>query len=183
MFRHSLLPIIFLFALFVIALTVSAWTDPTQAPPNCPATDTPCLSPVRIGSASAQTDGTTNPSIWINDTAVSGGNLLELEDGGANRFIVEEDGDVGIGASAPAQRLDVSGRARLRRTTGGAGSIDFIAAVGDGTSRTGDALCDSSLGANDADAICLGHWTSALAATTCGTAQTNSRALCVIAGD
>jgi hypothetical protein len=95
-----------------------------------------------------------------------------------------KDGDVGIGTTSPGAKLEVAGGGvRIKETVGTAGSVDMFVAVGNATSRTGTALCESSLGANDVDAVCLGHWTSALVESTCATSLANSRALCVIVGD
>jgi len=75
-----------------ISYFVFAWTEPTQAPPggNVPA-------PLNVGSAGQ---------------SKAGG--LILNTGGAATGLIVQYGNVGIGTTAPTQKLDVNGTIRLR---------------------------------------------------------------------
>lgn len=98
---------------------------------------------------------------------------------------------VGIGTetTSPSAKLEIAGmgsagsQLKLKKASGINGSVNLFVAIGDGSSRTGTALCESSLGANDPDAVCLGHWASTGEESSCATSLTSSRALCAIFGD
>lgn len=47
---------------------------------------------VSLGPATADTDTSANPSLFINDTG--GGNLLQLQSGGTDRFVIDTSGDL-----------------------------------------------------------------------------------------
>jgi len=93
------------------------------------------------------------------------------------------EGKVGISTTAPGANLEIASAAqnalRLKKTAGAAGSVDLFPAVGDATTRTGTALCQTVVGA----AVCLGHWQSTGTASTCITSIANGRALCTNFGD
>jgi len=146
----------------LVATIIYAWTEPTVVPPGGNVS-----ASINVGGDSQYKSG-----------ALGIGGVFR---GYSNGIF---DGNVGIGTASPNQKLEVaSGIIRVKKTAGTAGSVDMFVAVGDATSRTGTALCESSLGANDVDAVCLGHWTSALVESTCATSLANSRVLCVIVGD
>jgi hypothetical protein len=96
-------------------------------------------------------------------------------------------GNLGIGTANPAARLEIgasdSRMLRLRDAKSTAGSADVFVARGNDTSRTGAELCESSLGADDPNAVCLAQWSSTLSESTCGTSLANGRALCTMVGD
>jgi parallel beta-helix repeat protein len=52
---------------------------------------------IELAPAAAQTDASANPTIFVNDTA--GGNLIQLQAGGINRFVVANDGATTVGGS------------------------------------------------------------------------------------
>jgi hypothetical protein len=56
--------------------------------------------------------------------------LLDVDSGGASRFLVRSDGNIGIGTTSPSQRLEVNGNFKF--TQGSAGSITFS----DGTTQS-----------------------------------------------
>ncbi len=62
---------------------------------------------VHLGQG-VETDGSPSPSIFINKVA-SGTNILELQRNGADRFVIDNAGSVGIGVPAPGSRLEVKG--------------------------------------------------------------------------
>ncbi len=76
-----------------------------QLPTSGPATQTICTTgitcvagggqSVQLAPGSAQTDNTADASIFINDTG--GGNLIQLQAGGINRFVVAANGDTTVG--------------------------------------------------------------------------------------
>jgi hypothetical protein len=67
---------------------------------------------LQLAPSAAQVDSSTNSSIFVNKTGASG-NLLELQKDGTTEFIVDTDGNVGIGDSTPSERLDVAGNIYL----------------------------------------------------------------------
>lgn len=95
-------------------------------------------------------------------------------------------GKVGIGSTNPGTSLEIipqiadpSAALRLKRLNGVAGSVDLFTAVGDATSRTGLALCQTIA----ANSNCLSYWTSGGALSTCGTSIASGRTLCADFGD
>ena len=54
---------------------------------------------ISVGSATATADTSANASIAVNDTG--GGNLLQLQTGGVDKFVVSNAGNIGIGTTAP----------------------------------------------------------------------------------
>lgn len=131
-----------------------------------------------IGYAASPAANNLTNAIAIGKSATVGqSNAMVLGNTGANAL------SVGIGTTAPGARLEVVSSAqntfRLRKTAGTAGSVDLFPAVGDATSRTGTALCQTVV----SSAVCLGYWTSAGAASACGTSIASGRALCADFGD
>lgn len=55
-----------------------------------------------------QTDASTNASIYVNKSGVSG-NILQLQSGGVDKLVVENNGQVAIGQSSASYDLDVNG--------------------------------------------------------------------------
>ena len=125
--------------------------------------------------------------VWRNNFDSASQNTLLLmtsQDTSDAKVAITSAGKVGIGTTSPAQKLEVAGgRIRVKKTGGTVGSAEIFVAVGDATSRSGTALCESALGANDVDAVCLAHWNSAGVEATCSNARTDARALCTIFGD
>ena len=60
---------------------------------------------VQLGQGSVQADSTTNSSVFINKTGASG-NILQLQSGGSDVFVIDNSGDVTVG-----QTLTVTGSA------------------------------------------------------------------------
>lgn len=90
-------------------------------------------------------------------------------------------GDVMVGSvsrTTPGAEFEIisalQNSLRLTKSDSVAGSVELFVAVGDATSRTGSALCDTIVGSS----ICLGHWSGGGAESTCATSLTTSRALC-----
>lgn len=94
---------------FVSHFGFAAWTDPTASPPNG---NLP--PPFRPSPSSAQTNTTTSttPGIWFSEIG-SATKLMELLDDATSRFVVQTDGNVGIGTAAPAAKLHVMGNIML----------------------------------------------------------------------
>jgi hypothetical protein len=128
---------------------VFAWTGATEDPPG--GTYTP---PLVVGPDLVVADSSTNPSVWINKTAA--GNLMELQIGGAVKFVIMNSGNVGIGTSAPGGLLglkdadtyiDVDGSNNMTFTDANAGTVtlsDLAAGGGGGGgSATFDAVVDA----------------------------------------
>ncbi|OGG49713.1 hypothetical protein A2704_06250 [Candidatus Kaiserbacteria bacterium RIFCSPHIGHO2_01_FULL_54_36b] len=88
--RQFVVSFIALGAVLLIASVVSAWTGPTGTAPNSNA-----YTPLNI-SATAQTK--------------TGGLLLNT--GGAVNGLIVQSGKVGVGVTAPAQKLDVAGNVK-----------------------------------------------------------------------
>ncbi len=122
-----------------------------------------------------------------------GGNQwgLDFYTGGVNRMAITSAGNVGIGTAAtvPGAKLEIvspnQNTVRLKKTSGSAGSVEMFPAVGDATSRTGQALCRTVVPTN---AVCLGYWTFAGAISdqapcTVSAPIANGRALCADFGD
>src|SRR5262249_46219134 len=65
-------------------------------------------------------------------------------------------GNVGIGNTLPNSALDVGGAIRITPTVGTAGSVEIFSVIGNGTSRTGTALCQTVT----AQSACLGYFQS-----------------------
>jgi hypothetical protein len=63
---------------------------------------------LQLAPSAAQVDSSTNSSIFVNKTGASG-NLLELQKGGVSKFVVDTDGNVGIGTTAPSTKFEVNG--------------------------------------------------------------------------
>ena len=122
--KHRAIPIAFVAALAglaaggaFVALGATPWTSPTSAPPA----GNPDL--VVLEPSSPQIDGSSRPSVSIRDSG--GGDLIRLEVQGASapRFVVGNDGNVGIGklpgttANPPGDpiELDVAGDANASR--------------------------------------------------------------------
>lgn len=61
---------------------------------------------VQLASGVLQWDTSTNNSIYLNKTGVSG-NLLQLQKNGSDAFVVNNTGFVGIGTASPANNLQV----------------------------------------------------------------------------
>ena len=61
----------------------------------------------------------TDYAVKVNQTGT--GNLLQLQDNGTDKFVVEDGGNVGIGQS-PGKKLDIDGDVRIR---GDAGTLNF----------------------------------------------------------
>jgi hypothetical protein len=90
-----------------------------QFPTSGPATQTICTTgiscvsgggqAVLLAPGAAQTDNTADVSIFVNDTG--GGNLIQLQAGGTNRFVVASNGDTTVGGA-----LNV---VNVRNTSGG----------------------------------------------------------------
>ncbi len=72
---------------------------------------------VSLGPAAADIDTSANPSIFINDTG--GGNLLQLQSGSTNRFVIDNSGNVGIGNTEPLGLLHIND------LTGGSGEPTY----------------------------------------------------------
>ena len=91
--------------------------------------------------------------------------LLQNGAGAANLTLAS--GSVGVGTDSPGAKMEivsgVQNTLRLRKTAGIAGSIELFPAVGDGTSRTGTALCQTV----SATSLCLGYWASSGTLSTC----------------
>ncbi|MBI3624397.1 hypothetical protein HY218_02065, partial [Candidatus Saccharibacteria bacterium] len=126
---------------------------------------------VLLAPGSAQTDSATDVSIFINDTG--GGNLLELQSSGTDKFTVANNGDTTIAgilstdtittASSGADQLTINanGRAYILPTTGGASqticttAISCVAGGGQalllapGSAQTNNSAADSSLFVNN----------------------------------
>ncbi|MDA2936507.1 hypothetical protein MYX06_04795, partial [Patescibacteria group bacterium AH-259-L05] len=66
---------------------------------------------VSLAPSSADKDLLTNPSIHINDTG--GGNLIQLQKSGVDKFVVDATGKVGVGVSSPSYTLDVAGTGKF----------------------------------------------------------------------
>ena len=90
-----------------------------------------------------------HPSIFINDTG--GGNLLQLQTGGANRFVVDNSGNVGIGTAGPDSTLHVIGGVCIETEDTGcaAGTGDLIVSGGDITGANSVAIDLGEAGDND----------------------------------
>ncbi|MDA2922779.1 hypothetical protein MYX07_05975, partial [Patescibacteria group bacterium AH-259-L07] len=58
---------------------------------------------VSFAPSSADTNAGANPSIFINNTST--GNLLQLQKSGADKFVVDNSGNVGIGTTSPGGKL------------------------------------------------------------------------------
>jgi hypothetical protein len=113
---------------------------------------------------SAQLDASPNASLFINDTG--GGNLLQLQSAGSNRFAVGPNGFLGIGTAAPSGLVDIVNQApgtemhlRLRVSTTdntdpyglGMATNDFekfVISTEDGGNRQALAFGDGTAGGN-----------------------------------
>ena len=65
---------------------------------------------VQYHPAAAQTSGDTSASlVWLNESGTGTPNLMELEVGGVDKFIIDNNGRVGIGAAPSTYQLEVTG--------------------------------------------------------------------------
>ena len=122
---------------------------------------------VQFAPAAAQADNSANPSIFINDTA--GGNLLQLQSGGTNRFIVDNNGNVtsagsgsfATGLTVVAGGMTVTGNSTIAGTLSGltglssSGAITFSGLTANRlvATTTGGQLTTSITSANIASSI------------------------------
>ena len=100
---------------------------------------------VEIAPSSAQSTTRNKSLIHLNETGSGSPNLIEMEVGGSNKFVVENDGDVTITGKATAKKLVVTKTTKLGDGTGndnftvnpGNGTVSFsnarIQSVGDPT--------------------------------------------------
>ncbi|MGD0089930.1 MAG: hypothetical protein ABSE73_08425 [Planctomycetota bacterium] len=105
--------------------------------------------PVLLAPAASQMDGTTNSSILINKTAT--GNLLQLQKNGANKFVVDNGGNIttagniasiGVFSGNGSGLTDLSGANVTGNIPGNAASVTGMVAVlngGTGLSSAGTA--------------------------------------------
>ena len=84
---------------------------------------------VEIGPGSAQTSTNNKSLIHLNETGGSSPNLIELEAGGSDKFVVQNDGDVEAVGVVNAAGLAISGSSSLGD---GLGADDFTVNVGTG---------------------------------------------------
>jgi hypothetical protein len=101
---------------------------------------------VNFTPSAQQVDASSFPSLWINDTG--GGNLIHLRQGGTDRFIVTNAGNLavgGVGTSTLAGDLDVAGT--LFAGTGDAFQVSTAGGVTAVGVNAGAGLLQGSLGA------------------------------------
>jgi hypothetical protein len=98
-----------------------------------------------VGTPSITTTGDTNTGIFF-----PAADTIAFAEGGAEAMRIDSDGDVGIGTTSPAGRLDVSqstaGVARhyLRNTNSGTGAFTILDLVNDSGNNIGEFFCTSS---------------------------------------
>lgn len=102
---------------------------------------------VQLGPAAAQTDTSTNSSIFINKTGASG-NLLQLQVAAANEFIVAFNGDItATGAISGLTNIALTG------TISGGTTISLSGAISGGTTYSGSGNINTTGGALQTNSI------------------------------
>ena len=82
---------------------------------------------VQIAPSVAQEDISTSAMVFLNKTGASG-NILQLQKSGSDVFVIDNDGNVGIGVSTPSTKLDVAGGMLLSGTSN---YLNFDTTVGE----------------------------------------------------
>lgn len=87
---------------------------------------------IQLAPGSAQTDTSANASVFINDTG--GGNLLQLQSGGVNKFVVSADGATTISNASTSTALQITqtGNTSASTSVGGALNINNTGNTGAG---------------------------------------------------
>lgn len=197
-----------------IAISIWSFSEPGENPPNCTLSTPGCNEPLNAGvvrqnknggevgmlnlQLGMQSDGSQAEGDIVKlDELRGAGDLRMYSTGIGNPIYLEGDsvvinndagtGNVGIGLSNPAARLEIlspggapSKILRLRRTT--PGSVDFFSATSN-TVDDGTGKCQADGGPN---AVCLAHWridTGDSIGCSTATPISGGRALCADLGD
>ena len=159
------LPVIVIATLLVVAI-IYAWTEPSQAPPGCPAGQPGCDAPINVSAtnqyktgglgvggafiwgtgrgtlaldqgASIELGGSGTPYLDFSNDATSDYDMRLILTGDDALAIVG--GNVGIGDTSPDYKLDVYGQLNVSRDdmTECCSGGDFTLSVAEGTNVTG----------------------------------------------
>ncbi len=125
------------------------------------ATTTQLQGYVQFTPASAQADASANASIYINDTA--GGNLLHLQSGAADKFVVDNSGNTTVGgnltfaqganrtlgvattASGAGNSLTIAGGNSQASGNVNGGNVILTGGTGNGTGTSGSVIVKSNV--------------------------------------
>lgn len=102
LFISSLLPI--LISLILIAAVIYAWTEPSQAPPTCPAGEPGCDAPLNVGPIGQIKEG----GLRLNTGGAANSLYLQGDPVLTTKGLIVEYGNVGIGKTNPGYKLHVS---------------------------------------------------------------------------
>ena len=106
-----------LFSTLLVVSLVYAWTAPTQNPPNGnvkPPINVSDAAQSKLGNFGLG-GGVGQPLYWLKN--VGGALYFSSTNPAGDRIVISQDGNVGIGATGPAEKLEVNGAIKIGTTS------------------------------------------------------------------